>query len=185
MQFQQINPLWTVWGRGNFSNFKRKLKERRWVHFCFKKYQITVTIKDLRTTKAESNRVTSLNFPFYLISSRSYQKKSFPYEEYLWDAYHLHQLFYISLHIPWMPFIWRSANASQTSLICLKQSEKVSENILCVFMVAPSTRWSSFITSSLSHAELRQQENWKFKGMLGLWLSHKAALTLQSCIFTN
>lgn len=96
--------------------------------------------------------MTSLNFPFYLISSRSY-KKSFPYKEYLWDAYHLHQLFYISVHILWMPFIWRSQNASQTSLICLKENETghwVSENILCVFMVALSTTWSGFITSSES-----------------------------------
>lgn len=72
-----------------------------------------------------------------------------------------------------MPFIWRSANASQTSLICLKESEKghwMSENIICVFMVAPSTRWSGLYHQqqvSLSHRELRQQENWKFKGNAG------------------
>lgn len=83
-----------------------------------------------------------------------------------------------------MPFIWRSENALQTTFICLKESKKghwVSENILCVFMVPPSTRWSGLVTSS-EPWRAEAEENWKFKAMLGLSCSCSPVLNIHQLI---
>lgn len=61
--------LCELFERFDFSNSNQDYRDER---TSAAKNQITVTLKDVTTTIVECNRVTSLNFPFYFISSRSY-----------------------------------------------------------------------------------------------------------------